>query len=258
MPETGVNHIQEVVSMKKRSAVIGLVSILAIADLAAAKDDCYYVLENGRKEKCDSIEVVNSAGDIKIDGKVTLKRGKQYRLAMVPKPKEVLALEKAYEGGKYDIAVKAGPKVMDMYKFLGWGDYIGYLEGMSRLELKQFSQALDVFKAAMQFSARYGDELTRGIVLAMLELKQTDQVKPLLEKMMKAPKPADAAFAFNVRGRMLSDEGKKKEAVLEYLKTLLLLDPDDVEQARNQAREQAVALLKEMNDPNWKRIEELK
>jgi len=242
--------------MKKLCAFVAFAGILAGTDALAAKV-CYYVLPNGRKEKCDSI-TASPSGDIKIDGKVTLKRGRQYRFAYIPKPREVDALENAFEAGKYDIVVKNGAKVMDAYKFLGWGDYIAYLEGMSRLKLKQFSQALDVFKEGMGFSAKYGDELVRGTVLAMLELKQTEQIQPLLEKMMKAPKQEDAGFAFNVRGRILDDSGKKKEAVLEYLKTLLLLDADSAENERDEARQRVVALLKEMKDPNWQRFAEMK
>ncbi len=243
--------------MKRMRTMLALAGLATLHAACAAPGNSFYILTNGRKEKCKTIEVVNERGDIKIDGRITLRRGSQYRFAYVPRPKEVVALAKAYGAEKYDVAVKAGPKVMQMYKFLGWGDYIAYLEGMSRLELKQYSQALNVFQAGMQFRAKYGDDLVRGAVLAMLELKQTAKVKPMLAKMIKGDDAEDAAFAFNVRGRILAEEGKKKEAVLEHLKSLLLFDAKTAKEQREEARKRVVALLKEMNDPNWQRFEKM-
>ena len=66
-----------------------------------------------------------------------------------------------------------------------------------------------------------------------------------------------AAFAFNVRGQILNGQGKKKEAVLEYLKTLVLFKPGIAPRERQNARQQVVALLKEMNDARWQFFEKV-
>ena len=54
------------------------------------------------------------------------------------------------------------------------------------------------------------------------------------------------------------EEGKKKEAVLEYLKTLLLFKPGTATEFRDEARTKAVALLKSMNDGRYQRFETMK
>jgi hypothetical protein len=56
----------------------------------------------------------------------------------------------------------------------------------------------------------------------------------------------------------LAKEGKSREAVLEYLKTLLLFeDSKSVKPYRDEAREQVVALMRKMGDPKWKMFVDL-
>ena len=64
-----------------------------------------------------------------------------------------------------------------------------------------------------------------------------------------------AAKAFNMRGEALLAQGQKKQAVLEYLKTLLLFDKKKVQAERAYAKKQAVAIMKELKDPRVGKIE---
>jgi len=155
------------------------------------------------------------------------------------------------------LILKHAPQVFDRYKLLGWGDHISYLEGMAYVEKKQFQQAKTSFERGSNFTAKHDEELLQGMILALLGLKEVDKAKPMLSKMMKAADKDMAAFAFNVRGDILREEGKKKEAVLEYLKTLLLFRPGSVEREREKARTQVVALLKEMKDSRWQDIQKI-
>jgi len=247
--------------MSRRLYVLALTVFVPLVWLhAAPQKNCYVIKSTGERVRGIALEVTSDDGDLllNVDGKVKFpfKRG-TYRAAHVPQPKEVQTLEKAFEAAKYDGVLKFADRVFDMYKFLGWGDYVAYLEGMSYLKQKKLPQARDAFQKGSRFPGKHRDELMRGMVLVLLEMKETDKVQPALAKMVTSSSKEDAAFAFNARGRIMEDEGQKKEAVLEYLKTLLLFDSDEVEDLRNQARTRVVALLKEMNDARWKDFENM-
>lgn len=244
-----------------RTRIVTFAAFICVAGhLLGAAADCYVVKRNGSKVKGVSLKAES-------DGTLKLQMGKKgptqsfkkgtYRYGYVSKPKEVASLEKAAKGGKHDLILKHAPQVFDRYKYLGWGDHISYLEGMAYIEKKQFRQAKTSFERGSNFRARHDEELLQGMVLALLGLKEIDKVKPMLAKMMKSADKDMAAFSFNVRGDILAQEGKKKEAVLEYLKTLLLFRPGSVERQRDKARTQAVVLLKEMKDSRWQEIQKI-
>jgi tetratricopeptide (TPR) repeat protein len=252
---------KEGVTMVRRPWVLLLAGLLTVLTAHAQdKKDCYVIKTTGERIRGVEISVTSDDGDLllNVDGKVKFpfKRG-SYRFAYVPEPREVETLRKAYEGGQYDGVVKYADRVFEMYKFVGWGDYVAYLEGMSYLQQKKLDEAKEAFQKGSRFPGKHTDELMRGMVLTMLELNETDKVKPALARMITSSSKDDVAFAFNARGRILEKEGKKKEAVLEYLKTLLLFDSGSVEESRDEARTRVVALLKDMNDARWKDFEKM-
>jgi hypothetical protein len=234
----------------------------ALGLTARAAKDCYVVGRSGEKvrgerltaEKDGTLKLQLSAGG----PTQTFKPG-AYAYAFVPKPEHVGNLEKAYLAGKYELVEKHGTAIFEKYKFLGWGDHISYLEGMVLIDRKDYAGAKRVFERGQKFQVKHGEELVKGMVLALLGLKETDQVKPMLDKMLKAADEQTAAFAFNVRGRILADEGKTKEAVLEYLKTVLLFKPGVAvaDRERREAKQKVVALLEELKDPRAKEFEKL-
>ncbi len=166
------------------------------------------------------------------------------------------SLEKAFEEGRHADVLKGAAALFDKYKFLGWGGGVAYLEGMSLLKTGKPQDALRAFEKGRPFAGEAADDLARGGVNALLEMKDTAKAQPLLAAMITSPRKADAAFAFLSRGRMLDDAGKSKEAVLEYLKVLLFFeDNPSLKDVRDDARTRAIALLKKMNDGRWKQVE---
>ncbi len=223
-------------------------------------DDVYVVLRNGAKIEGVALKA-ESDGTLKLQlkagGQSQIFKPGTYRYGYVPKPKAVKQLEEAHEGGKHDAILKVAGQIFEHYKFLGWGGHIAYIEGMSHIANKDYTKAKNAFERGRSYAAGHEDELAKGMVLVMLGLDQFDQVQAVIEKLKKSGDDETAAFAFNVQGRILAKQGKKKEAVLEFLKTLLLFRPNSVVRERNEAREQAVALMKEMNDARWKSIQEI-
>ncbi|MBT3376687.1 MAG: tetratricopeptide repeat protein [Lentisphaerae bacterium] len=245
--------------MRTRIATV-VALICVVGNVVPAASDCYVVKRNGSKVKGVSLKA-ETDGTLKLQMErngptQTFKKG-SYRFGYVPRPKEVVSLEKAIDADKHDLVLKHAPQLFDRYKYLGWGDYISYLEGMAYIAKKQFSQAKTSLERGSNFRAKHEEELLQGMVLALLGLKDIDRAKPMLTKMMKSADRGMAAFSFNARGDILVQEGKKKEAVLEYLKTLLLFQPGSVDRERDKARTQAVALLKELKDSRWQEIQKI-
>ena len=255
IPEEKVKH-----TMITQQWKIGLASLLAAGALVAAPaKPCYVIDARGQKHEGIALKVTSSSGDIElnVDGRASLPfKAGAYKAAVIPKPDDMAALEKALEEGRHaDIAKVAGP-LFEKYKFLGWGGSVAYLEGMSLLKQGKPQDALRTFAKGKQFEGEAGADLMRGVVTALLDLKDTAKAQPLLAAMVTSSRKADAAFAFASRGRMLEDAGKNKEAVLEYLKVLLFFeDGTGVREFREDAKARAIALLKKMNDGRWKQVE---
>lgn len=178
----------------------------------------------------------------------TFKRG-QYRAAAIPKPKYVSLLEQKGKEKEYDDVIKAAPTLFAKYKYLGWGGRIAAIHSQALLAQKKVDDAYAVIAKAWKFRTKEDeDELMRGRITCLVEKGQYDEAAPVLDKMMAKMSRSDAAYAFNLRGRILAEQGKTKEAVLEYLKTLLFIPPDSNTVERNEARKQAVALLRKLKD----------
>ncbi|MCK5802618.1 MAG: tetratricopeptide repeat protein [Lentisphaeria bacterium] len=185
------------------------------------------------------------------------KRG-TYRAAHVPKPKYVAVLEKKAAAGSLEEVVKASPTLFEKYKYLGWGGYIAAIHGQALLSQKKVDEAYNVFAEGWKVRGEHADKLTRGRLTCLVEKGEYDKASPVLDQMMSKMGKSDAAYAFNLRGRILAEQGKTKEAVLEYLKTLLFIPPDSNVKARNEARKQAVALLRKLKDPKADAILKMK
>jgi predicted negative regulator of RcsB-dependent stress response len=131
---------------------------------------------------------------------------------------------------------------------------------MAYLGKNEPAKAAEVFALGMRYPGRsYRDDLARGQVTAMIALGKVEEVKDSLDAMVRSTRDADAAMALNARGEILAKQGKSKEAVLEYLKTLLLFeDGKSVKPYRDEARKQVVALMRKMGDPKWKLFVDIK
>lgn len=241
---------------------IGLAGLLAACALAAAPaPPCYVIDARGQKIEGIELKVTSAGGDIElnVDGRVRLPfKAGSYKSAGIPRPDEVAALQKAFDEGQHAEVIKGAGALFDKYRYLGWGGAVAYLEGMSLLKTGKPQEALRAFEKGKPCAGEAEDDLTRGVVNALLELKDTAKAQPILAALVASSRKADAAFAFLARGRMLEDAGKSKEAVLEYLKVLLFFeDSAALKETREEARTRAIALLKKLNDGRWKQVESI-
>lgn len=243
--------------MNRQRLTVGLCALLAAACLRAQTASPFVVLNNGQRMPVREIRVHEGTGIAFVDanGRQITWRAGQFRAAFVPEPPPVAALENFLNAKDYDQVIQFAPRVSAQFGILGWGDKIAYIEGTAHLAKEDPVKAAEAFARGAEFpGTAYRQQLARGRVLAMLAQGKIEEVRDSLDTMVRSADPADAAMAFNARGRILAKEDKPREAVLEYLKTLLLFDAGTpgVGQFRDEARQQVVALMREIGDPKWR------
>ena len=242
--------------MNRQQLIAGLCGLLATAAILSAQSGPYVVLANGQRMRVKSIQVVDGTGIKFVDenNREIGFRADQFRAAYVPEPEQVAALEKFLAAKEYDKVIQYAGQVFAQYAILGWGDKIAYLEGSAHLAKNDPAKAGEAFAKGAPFNGSYREQLARGRVLALLAQGKVEEVRDSLDAMIRSSRPADAAMAFNARGQILAKEDKPREAVLEYLKTLLLFDGSEADVApyRDEARKQVVALMRQIGDPKWR------
>mgnify|MGYP000444503587 CR=1 FL=1 len=239
-----------------------IVACCAVAVLAAlpsfAQQKPYVVTSQGEKVRGSEIEA-DAAGNIRLQtdqGEVTYQSG-QYKRAFQPKPEQVGKVVNFFKSEEYDKVIKYAPQVMEKYKYLGWGDMLAYLQGMALVKKGKPKDALQVIRRGEDFVQRYGDRLMKAKALALQKQGDTSEALKILNRLIEEGDSETAAFAFNTKGRIKAQNGEQKEAVLEYLKTVMLFKPSEVGQTREQAKQRAVQLLEEMGDPRAAKIRKL-
>ncbi len=236
-----------------------LIVPVAVAFGFAAAAQTYVVDRNGNRMEGDDI-VASAQGDLTIKvgaGTRELKRG-QYQYVVTPRPTEVATLERLLAEKRYDNIIANADKVFEKFRFLGWGGRIAAIDATARLAKNDAAGALRVLQQASQpdIAARFADEVTRGRISALIALQRANEAAPLLQQLKSSKDDRVAAFAFLSEGQMLEQQGNKREAMLSYLKTVLLFrDGAGVDPEKAQAKARVVALLKEAGDPRAKQFE---
>jgi len=257
--------------MKRRQAMIAVTTAMilaaaflptySIAQRGGRGSACWVLTKAGRRVPGAALTALPDGTlrlQLQAGGPVQTFKPGTYRAAYIPKPREVAQLEALFARKQYADVVKYGPAVFARYKFLGWGDYVAALHARALLAQNKPEAALKVLDEARAWAWFHQDELLKARVLALVELKKFDDALQAAEALAKSDRRDMAAFAFNIRGRILAAKGRKREAVLEYLKTVLLFRPGQADRERTEAKERVVALLKEMKDPRWKEFEKLR
>ena len=226
----------------------------------AVAQQCYVVDARGNKipgSRLTADQNGNLSLQIEAGGPVTNFRVGNYQSAMSPKTRDIQSLEQLYAEGKLDNVTAAADKLYPQYQYLGWGGTISYYAGMALLDKGNAGAALLLFDRGLGLKDAGTEALTKGKIQALLALKKTAEAQALLDKLSISNDASIAAFTFNTRGKLLAAEGKKKEAVLQYLKTLLLFKAGTLAKERDEARQAVVALLRSMGDPRADEFEKL-
>ncbi|OPZ27327.1 MAG: hypothetical protein BWZ02_01685 [Lentisphaerae bacterium ADurb.BinA184] len=233
------------------------VSLLAVLGAAtAAAQSCYVIDKAGVKINGDEL-AATATGDLTLKLGAASRQFKAgtYRLAYIPRPREVEALEKALQQKGYDTVVEKAPALYQRFKFLGWGGYIAALQSQAHLAKGEADKGLRVITAAEEFAGVHTDQVLKAKISALVELGKTAEAEPLLKRLRAAESDEIAAFAFLTSGRLLAKQDRPKDAILQYLKTVLLFKDGVADAEKQEARRQVAALLKQIGDPRAKQFE---
>ena len=249
--------------MTRMKMICNLVLLFVLAagtSLMAQKSGRSYVVQKGGKRIEGRITAAPN-GRITVatqNGNLSLNLG-QYEYVVTPMPDEVEALEDLLEKESYNKLAETAPAVFEKYKYLGWADTIARLHCEGLMALKRKADAEKVFAAAKKLPRADEFNLTNVELLFMVHDKKLGEVEKKLASMMASDDDAVMAFVFNMRGRVCELQDKKKEAVLQYLKTFLTFeDKRKVRRFRNEAKASALRLMKELKDPSAQVIEGMK
>ncbi|MBR0458522.1 MAG: tetratricopeptide repeat protein [Victivallales bacterium] len=246
--------------MKK---VLAFVAVLAMSTGALfAQKSSYIVERNGNQKKVASLRLMNDKGDLYVrmqaGGEEEMVPRVSLRYAVVARPDVIDQLGKLLEEKKYEQAIEVGSKVYQEYKFLGWGDYAASVKAEAYLAQGKVDAAKAAVAEARQAPGGNMDSVHHASILIQLHEKQYDQVEATLKQLMASKEEKTAIFVFNTRGDLRYAQGQKREAVLEYLKSLLLFEGKKYSKERDYARSRAVAVMNELNDPRAAKIRDMK
>jgi tetratricopeptide (TPR) repeat protein len=250
--------------MKKMSwlAPVAAVFLAGVTLRAAEGDEKYIVLSQGEKI-VTTVLFADATGAVTYQlpgGTATNKVNLgSYQKAYIPMPPEVKEMQAAMAGRNYaGVMAACGRAVAKNYQFLGWGGWMMLCEGNAHLALGNASMALASYDRGINLPPdQYRGDLYRGKVGALMRLDRKDDAKAVVEKMFTQADAKTVAFAFNTRAELLAKEGKRREAILDYLKTILLCKTDEASEARETAKSQVKALLTELKDPRAGEIDKI-
>jgi tetratricopeptide (TPR) repeat protein len=229
--------------------MLGAVAVLLCVAELQAQEKPFVIDARGQKVEGDKLSSDPTGNLVLKNGPVSQKfpRGR-YKRAWTPMPPEVASARKAYNARQLDAALSKFGAAFTKYKYIGWAGYCGYFKGAIQMQQKKFSDAEKTFADGLRYpnDAKSIARLQKGQIEALLAQNKTDAAKRILGKLRSAD-PDVATFVFNTRGAMLKAEGKKKEAVLQYLKTILLFK-DAEKSVRKQAYVEAIGLMDDLKD----------
>lgn len=218
----------------------------------------FIINKQGKKITADKI-TSDSKGTLTYTAKGFSQRMKpgQYKFARIPRPKSITSALSKIRSKQYDAAVKALDKCYQQYRYLGHDvDCIFYAaycleklgkksEAIAKIN-KLTEKPKDTSKMKKYMETK---KLLADLYIAESKFKDAEEV---LKELSGAQSPAIAAFANNKRGDILLKKGERKDALLMYLRTVLLFNKTNKKE-RPEALFQTIKILKD--DRNNKYLE---
>ncbi|MFA4945196.1 MAG: tetratricopeptide repeat protein [Lentisphaeria bacterium] len=234
-------------------------ALLAAPLWAQQRAETYLERINGQRMVAQQITADPQGNlNVQMDSGVTIRVPRaEVKLVVTPKPREVTAMEQGLAANQADDVIRAAPAALNRYQFLGWNGPISYLEGMAQMAKGDLAAAERAFERGLRQPDQSELDLACGRAQLLVRQKKGDEALKLLDRIVAAAPPDKAVVAFNTRARVFAEMGRDHEAVLEYLKTILLFKPNQFPEQRAEAKREAAALLKKRNDPRAADIERM-
>jgi len=168
------------------------------------------------------------------------------------KPKEVSDAEKLLAAKDFQKAVAAFADAYEKFRFVGYdvfcilGEANAFVSQGKKTEAIARLKALDGYELLDEEKASEFYEARKLLATLFIDDSKFDDAMKILSELGQSNDDDIAAFGFNSRGSILLKQGKKKDAVLMYLRTALLFPTENKE--RPLALLQVANILKEMQD----------
>ncbi len=248
--------------MKSTLTTLSLVLLSLLPVTAFAQQGKPFVItEEGNRVYGSKLEA-DRQGNLTLnleEGRVTrrFKKGR-YRAAYVPRPKSVRNLQAAFTDGEFGYIDENADKILQQYGYLGWGDMIMYIRAKVALDRNKPEQALKHLKEGQEYPGIHKALTARALAETYVALEDFDKAERQIGRVLdETDKAGMLAAMFNLKGDLRAAQGREKEAVLEYMKTILLFDKKEAGDNFEQARKSMVELMKDMNDRRYQKFENL-
>lgn len=171
-----------------------------------------------------------------------------YEYARIPKPKEVNNAFNKLKSKKYDETVKEFEKAYQDYRYLGWDVYCIYYGAYALDKDGKKAEAIAMINRLTEMPedrSKLPQYMEAKKLLAELYIEQSkfNEAQDVLKELGTAQSSAIAAFANVKQGDILLKKGKRKDALLMYLRTVLLFDKNNKKE-RPEALQKTVEILK--------------
>ena len=231
-----------------------LALLVAISATAQATKP-YVVLKNGRRVEGTAIKSISGIISITVNGQVQqLKPGEYLEAGGGPKPASLQQAESAMKAKNYDEAAKLFQQAEKEARGLDHGTTasIGYADAL--LGKGDAAGAVAAYNKLIGGNAelKKNPAVAWGRRRAMLANKDFGALARDLDAVAANGTRADAAKAQNMRGDIAVAQNNAQDAVLEYLRTVLLFTDCNDQQILGEACFKAAEALASMRDARSK------
>ena len=158
----------------------------------------------------------------------------RYRRAVAPMPAEFDRARRLLGDRQFDEALPLLAQVVREYRFLEWDLRAQRFIARIHATREQFSEAVQAYERLFEMSDRKDEasEVRWGYKQALVRDRRFDTVMPLIEEHIRAGEREDAARAQILRGDLRLAQGNQEEALLDYLRTVILFEGQREQQPR--------------------------
>jgi len=173
----------------------------------------------------------------------------QYRSAHAPAPQAMKDATGFMRQGNWDAALGKLDGAWRTHKYLGSAGSIARLRSTCFIKKGQAAEADKALSEGLRFEKDPDGKTKLNAARAEVQIAQGNlaAAEATLTRIRGGlADPETATFVFNTRGMLLNKKGQKREAILQYLKTVLLYPKAG--HVRRDALMQVVAIMKELKD----------
>lgn len=237
--------------MKRSMKITGpTIAVMVLLGTVAGSYGAYVLTPSGQRVDGSDIRA-KSDGEIILttpQGTRSFLKG-QYAKAVADKPADMDKAVQLVAAKQYDEAIKLLEDVAVRYHFLDWDNQARAMLPKIYIQKGDFASAISSYEKLFALSPKSKEdiEIQMSYRQALLDAKQYDKLEALLNSVIGAGTRSDAARAFLMRGDIRASQGQAEQAVLDYLRVVLLFEGE--KDVQPEALFKTTEALKALRDP---------